>query len=89
MKLTPDQIEETRLLKVIANTDASAFELEDARERLAVIVERRDPTCVYCEKRRSTHEKAACPVVASFQRSHGKGLFPTPTQAAEIATARR
>jgi len=84
MKPTPDEIEEKRLRKVLSNPNAGGFELEDAQQRLAALTERRDPTCLYCEKRRSTHEKAVCPVVTSFQRSHGKGLFPTATQAAEV-----
>jgi len=43
-----------------------------------------DPVCPHCEQRTSTHGRAVCPVVAAFQRSHGKGLIPTATQAADV-----
>jgi hypothetical protein len=84
MKPTPDEIEEKRLRKVLANPNAGGFELEDAQQRLAAIAERRDPMCQHCEARFSKHDKAVCPVVATFQRSRGKGLIPTASQAAEI-----
>jgi hypothetical protein len=84
MNPTPDQIEERRLRKVLASEQVSAFEREDAERALAKLQERRDPTYAHCEQRSSTHGRAVCPVVATFERSHGKGLIPTATQAADV-----
>jgi len=84
MKPTPDEIEEKRLRKVLANKQASAFELEDAQQRLAALTERRDPKCQHCEKPTSTHNEAKCPILARFQQRHGRGSIPTAGQAAEL-----
>lgn len=84
MKPTPDQIEEKRLRRILAIDGLTPFEREDAERQLAKLQERRDPTCAHCEQRTSAHGRAVCPVEATFQRSHGKGLIPTATQAADV-----
>jgi hypothetical protein len=79
-----DEIERKRLRRILAIDGLTPFEREDAERALAKLQERRDPTCAHCEQRSSTHGRAACPVVATFERSHGKGLIPTATQAADV-----
>ncbi len=73
-------IERRRLQRIIDNPAVSDFEREDARNRL-------DPICRHCEKRVSSHNDAKCPVLARFQQRNGKGLFPTPDQAAKVREA--
>ncbi len=70
-----------RLRKQLASPASTDFEREDADRRIKRIVD--GPTCAHCLKPVSTHGKALCPVVLTFQRRHGK-TFPTETQAAEI-----
>ena len=77
-------IEEKRLLRIIADPKLTPFEREDAQRQLDTMLEKRDPTCVHCERRCSTHEGGKCQIVATFQRRVGKGLIPTESQAKEL-----
>lgn len=66
-----------RVIDAADSTDA-------ARDMARTMLERLDPTCPHCLEKRSAHNGAVCPVLARFQRRAGKGLVPTPDQAAEL-----
>lgn len=79
--------ERRRLNGILESKDSHPFEREQAERDLKRLAETEDPTCQHCTLRSSTHGGTQCPIVITFQRRVGKGLFPTPKQADDLRRA--